>query len=371
MIEKNVPKNLRKRSRVSRAKDFNRSQFKRKAVQWRKKGLILLKSVSRSFLGNKLFKILFVVCFMFVGLVGLRYFLFSDKFSIANVDVLGNEIFTDDFYQQKLNYLYGQNIFFTRSSKISEDAKRISSYVKNIHIEKTLPDTLLITVEERTPLFVWVNLSGAYLIDDEGIVLEIVSNFNDLQLSSEDLDLLKGYGDLSELMEEEEKAEEGEGGAEGVDSGTESDELEEDITEEDKVQFLKNEQMEVTSRVEKFWNENFLTISKKYRVHPFVYGYDLQAPLVMDTLDSELLNNTKYVLSIDFLDKEVIQYVWESSYRFVICFKEGSKILFSTRREFSDQIDDLEILQEEFKKEGVEFKVIDLSSEALVYEFES
>jgi hypothetical protein len=288
---------------------------------------------------------------------------------------------SDEFFQKEFEGLVNRNIFWVRSSKIQEDLLNSSPYVKEVVVEKQIPDTLIFTVTEREPKFVWVNLAGAYLLDGEGHVLEIASDFENLQLASEEIDLLKGYGNLQEVAEqpkeesEDEVLEENEGTTDDAasaeeEAGSETESIEvEETDKSEKIKKVEEQQKEMASRVEHFWIEQFKNMGEKYEIYPVIYSYQVSDLKVRDTLDITIVSGIQAGIELEFFE-DIYRYIWESDYRFVIYITPTKKIIFSTRREFETQINDLRIILTKLKQDGVSFKMIDLSSEMIVYERE-
>jgi hypothetical protein len=300
--------------------------------------------------------------------------LFSTKFNIKSIQVQGNQTLDTPFVEGKLDYLLGQNIFLVRSSDLSTDVQRISSYVFSAHVEKKLPDTLLITIEERSPRLLWVNLAGIYLLVEEGVVLEVRKDFQNLELSSDDIDLLKGYGQITEPdpLEEEDPTVEPEEEVPAGGSTTQADGQDEaeEVDPTEKLAQIEQARQEVVARVDNFWKTQLQEFSELDSTYSVVYSYEVFDYAILDRFDKQLMTTTEAGISISDLPDTVDQYIWESDFRFVIYLKNLSKIVFSTRRDFAQQVNDLKILLADFRNKGISFSYIDLSSESILYEID-
>lgn len=338
---------------------------------------VFLKSLGRVFFTNSLIRFVFAGVILSGLIVLIRYFLFSSRFNLVAIEIKGNKIVEGSQIESKINYLLGHNIFFIRGSRLGEEIGRFSPYIKEAKVEKDLPGRITITIEEREPHLVWINFIGAYLIDSEGFVLELCSDFEDLEISEGDLDLLKGYGDLKGLEEDSSNESSDEEGSlseeEGKkDEGEEenSEEQKQELSYEEKHKLIEESRNEIVSRVDKFWEQNLLTFEEKYNNFPFVFSYERGEYSIRDVLASDRLDSTKAGLGIDFLGEEPVRYIWESNYRFVIHLSKRREIVFSTRREFGEQIEDLRVLLSKLKSEGKNYNSIDLSSDVIVYEID-
>ncbi|MBU0976281.1 MAG: FtsQ-type POTRA domain-containing protein [Patescibacteria group bacterium] len=343
-----------------RRKRAGKKLFSSIKIQKRKTKLVFANIVAQT-LRNKIVRILIIGIVLALLILGGRYFIFSDRFDIKNIQIEGCEQLQTSLLDDKLAYLYGVNIFLVRSSTLKGNVVTLSPYIKDLKVEKHLPDTVYINIIERKPSLVWVNLSGAYLVDQEGTVLRMVLDYEDLVLDQEDIDLLKGYGDLS-AVEEEKPAEKKKSSEEEVEK--------EELTNKEKQKIIEEGRKEVVSRVDQFWGKNLKNLGDEYKAYPFVYNYVPKSYMVLDNIDLSLMKSSRTVINLDLKGEVVLRYVWESEYRFVLYLKDDRKIIFSTRRELEEQIYDLDVFLADLKAKDKKFQYIDLSSEIIVYEFE-
>ncbi len=344
----------------------------------RRKISLFFKVIFNEILKNKYAKIFISVAFICILVIFGRYFLFSSNFNIKHLYIEGCENVERDLIFNRLERIIDKNIFFIRSSSLKDEISNYSAYISEVKVEKHLPDSVYVNIDEREPLFVWVNLSGAYLVSQEGLILEVVADFRDLEISSEDIDLLKGYGNLKEYTVSEED-EDGEG---DTDEGEENESIDEEsnveeevdeqeqLSDEEILELIEQERDEIIARVDQYWNENMVNIPEKFQAYTFVLSYDQKSYVSLDSLSEEILDNTRVGLDINFIGETVHRYIWESEYRFVFYFDVRRKIVFSTRRDFSTQSEDLRVLIDKLKKDDKRFSYIDLSSDIIVYEVE-
>jgi len=350
------------------------SMKKNRGIEVKKRKVSLFfKVVIKEILKNKYIKFFLSVTLLCILIIFIRYLLFSPNFNIKNINIDGCQNVERDFVFSRVERIMDKNIFFVRSSNLSKEIRNYSAYIADVRVEKHLPDNVDIVIEEREPVFIWVNLSGAYLISQEGLVLEVVSDFKNLNISSEDIDLLKGYGNLKEYTESEEDDEDGdeEELEEAEPAEAEEDSFEEEeLSNEDILELIEQEKSEIISRVDQYWSENMSKIPEKFQIYTYVFSYDQSSFVSLDRLNEDILDDTKVGLDIDFIGEDVHRYIWESEYRFVFFIDMRRKIIFSTRRDFSMQADDLRILLENLKRDDKKFSYIDLSSDIIVYEVE-
>ena len=93
-------------------------------------------------------------------------------FSIKTINVSGNESLTADQVKNYLNFKEGDNIFLFSKSK-SRDNILNNHFVKSVDINRVLPSSVNVTVNEYK-LRGYVPYSGSYLfIDGDGRVLDV------------------------------------------------------------------------------------------------------------------------------------------------------------------------------------------------------
>ena len=130
-------------------------------------------------------KIMLIVAF-FAGLLwGFNYLYNSRYFKINSITVNDNSYYNDEEIINVANVAIGVNIFEVDKKSIEDRLKNQLVWIKSAALSKIFPDSIEISVEEREP-FVRAAYGGKnYLIDDEGIVLDIIN-----------MDNAAGYGDL-------------------------------------------------------------------------------------------------------------------------------------------------------------------------------
>jgi len=91
-------------------------------------------------------------------------------FAIQNVLVDGREYADSDTLKAIINVQKGDPLFSFRPAEAKEMIERLS-WVKTAHIERRLPDTIYIRIDERQPMALWQRGRRLSLIDKEGVVL--------------------------------------------------------------------------------------------------------------------------------------------------------------------------------------------------------
>lgn len=104
-------------------------------------------------------------------------------FVIKDVQVTGRKRITKETMIGLLNVKTGDPIF-TFAPLEAQDILEQLSWVKSAHVERHLPDTLLIKIIEREPSALWQHNKKLVVIDFDGVVLsdQNIGRFNNLPL---------------------------------------------------------------------------------------------------------------------------------------------------------------------------------------------
>jgi len=307
---------------------------------------------------NKIMQIIFICLFLiFFGFL-INFFFFSENFQIKYVEIKGISNLSYDFFNEQVSNLKGKNVFLVRSSGLIRDFQNNSAYIYDVDVEKELPNKIIITISERNPFVLWTNFSGLYLVDDQGIILEKIREYEEFSITQEQLDILKGYQDLNDLEKnvEIEESEEGE--------------VKIELSEEEKQTIIEQNKLEVISRVEVFFSDSLEVLDEKYKKFRLIYHYVFADYDILDHIDKDIYNSSYLILKKPFPSIDVEKYIWESDYKFVLFLAQDKKIIFSSKRDVTLQLESLEVLIESLNKKGEHFKYIDLRSDVIVYEIE-
>lgn len=91
-------------------------------------------------------------------------------FQVRNIMVDGRHYTDADTLKAMVNMEKGDPIFSFHPAEAQKMIERIS-WVKAAHVERRLPDTIYIKLEERRPMALWQRNKKLSLIDSEGVVL--------------------------------------------------------------------------------------------------------------------------------------------------------------------------------------------------------
>ncbi len=121
------------------------------------------------------------------GIGGLLFWFFwSYDFYVYSADVQGNNLLSSDtvFAQSGLE---GYNIFFVDTDEVTRRIGALPA-VKGARVAASLPNRVVVELEERTPVAVWETQGERYWVDREGIFFPLRSAVPTDTLVIRDLD---------------------------------------------------------------------------------------------------------------------------------------------------------------------------------------
>ncbi|MEA2089118.1 MAG: FtsQ-type POTRA domain-containing protein [Patescibacteria group bacterium] len=159
--------------------------IKRKRDYARKKYFNSLFNKKKTFLNKKKrkqkIKIISFLLFFLIIVITIICILFSNYFTIKNVEIKGNkeieksQIFShiNDLLNKKVLFLLPNNYWFINEKKLDDNVKNNFNLKKAI-IEKKFPDRLLVNIIENKPKFIVINENQDkyYLIDEQGLIIK-------------------------------------------------------------------------------------------------------------------------------------------------------------------------------------------------------
>jgi cell division protein FtsQ len=91
-------------------------------------------------------------------------------FSLDEVYVYGRNHTESQRLLEQVNLQKGDPILKYSPEEIRQNIKKIA-WVKEVSVQRLLPDTIHISIEERVPVALWQHQQKHYLVDAEGVVL--------------------------------------------------------------------------------------------------------------------------------------------------------------------------------------------------------
>jgi hypothetical protein len=146
----------------------------------RRVGGLIVRRRSRGFWRRSFYFIFFIIIFC-----GIIYFIFfSPYFVIKNIEILGlsriryddmKNVIESQMFTERFIFFSQRNIFIFDEKYAGENIS--DKYIlKSWKIDKRLPETLIIDIEERSPALIWKTTEKYYVVDWDGkIIREIPS----------------------------------------------------------------------------------------------------------------------------------------------------------------------------------------------------
>ncbi len=122
----------------------------------------------------------FIILFLTITTLTLL-FTMTTIFDIKEIEVLGTNVLEKEEMILVSGVKYGENIFKVNTNVMSKNVLS-HPYVKQVSISRKLPNKLILKIKERTTIGA-IEYIGSYVyIDDEGIVLNVLSVENSIKV---------------------------------------------------------------------------------------------------------------------------------------------------------------------------------------------
>ncbi len=119
-------------------------------------------------------RIIIVLSFLFMFIIGLYTFLNSDVFNIKNIKIQGNSKVADEIIKQSLDLKYDKNIFMYSTKKIEKSLEK-NTYIETANIKKIFPNTIEVNINEKYIVALVKNENKYCYIDKDLNVIDILN----------------------------------------------------------------------------------------------------------------------------------------------------------------------------------------------------
>lgn len=133
---------------------------------------------------KKIRKSKMAIVFLIMILISVISFIIifkTDLLTVKKVEVDGNHAVTKEEIVNKCGIIFGNNIFKENIGDIQSNLYT-NPYIKEVKIERKLPNTMLIHVIERESVAAIPFMNDFLIIDQEGMVLKSSSNNENLRI---------------------------------------------------------------------------------------------------------------------------------------------------------------------------------------------
>lgn len=307
--------------------------------------------------------LLITICIFFAiitcGAFVAHYLGENETFLLKEIQIVGNQEIQDLAILSKLTDVEGKSMFAFNTADLEYRLRTEFPYIKEVYIRKLLPSTLFVEIEERYPLFSYVNLTGAYQIDSEGVVLSVIFsdagykllNYEEILLvtgGSPNADFVKTYFEnkQEDLDESEQRS---------------WDEL----SSEERSGVLEEMRNQLNSKVEMRLQENKVrNLAFSDSSLPVVEDVKIGEYEVSSSFDTTKLNICKSVINyLTKLSQPWGRLYWESEFTFHAELTSGTVILFTGTKDIKRQLLGLESIRVTPNFRNA--KIVDLRSELI------
>ncbi|HRN85817.1 MAG TPA: FtsQ-type POTRA domain-containing protein [Candidatus Dojkabacteria bacterium] len=293
----------------------------------------------------------------------LLKFITSGYFNIKELNIIGLRGIEYNEVDKNLSEYYEENILFISSNELERKLSESFPSFKSVKVKKFWPNKIQIYISEKQPLLYYVNFTGVYIVDEDGLITKIIYsdqiNFNDEQLN-----VITGAEGINSKLVVERLA-------------SEYALTQEELPDGEKVDFDFNtvpidRKFEMLNTIREELIDQSLTILQNYAlqfdpsVYPdlkTVYVFENKKYEIREPVDENRVTLTSEVLRFLTLKNiTIVEVNWEG--KFLVRFKTdtGKQYIFGTTRVLSEQLEDFEILLAEFSKENKNYSEFDFSS---------
>ena len=135
-------------------------------------------------------RMLTAVALFAIGIIGVSFALSSSNFQIHQIDIMGtqNARLVSEIQHMGIG---GQNIFLLDAGDLTTRIEALP-LVDSVNVSKQLPNLVVITVAERTPVILWQTQHGTFSVDNKGVVIAPASDTSGADRLVTVMDVSKG-----------------------------------------------------------------------------------------------------------------------------------------------------------------------------------
>ena len=95
----------------------------------------------------------------------------SSNFNIKKIIIENNVILNDQTINEKLSYLYNENLFNLNSDKITKILNE-DSFIESFSIKKIYPNTIKLEIKEKQPIAILIDKKKKFYISNKGNLID-------------------------------------------------------------------------------------------------------------------------------------------------------------------------------------------------------
>ena len=95
----------------------------------------------------------------------------NSNFNIKKIIIENNVILNDQTINEKLSYLYNENLFNLNSDKITKILNE-DSFIESFSIKKIYPNTIKLVIKEKQPIAILIDKKKKFYISNKGNLID-------------------------------------------------------------------------------------------------------------------------------------------------------------------------------------------------------
>ena len=165
----------------SKTNNKNKSKKKNKPIKKQANTVLAKKQEISRKKRKRVLKVIKWLTIFGIIIGGIIYAMLSPIFNIKNITVAGNSKISSEAIISLSGLNIDQNIFNFRTSNVKEEIKQ-NPYIDTVEIKRKFPDTVKISVQERTATYMLTYGNAYVYINNQGYILEITSKKGDFPI---------------------------------------------------------------------------------------------------------------------------------------------------------------------------------------------
>ena len=165
----------------SKTNNKNKSKKKNKPIKKQANTVLTKKQEISRKKRKRVLKVIKWLTIFGIIIGGIIYAMLSPIFNIKNITVAGNSKISSEAIISLSGLNIDQNIFNFRTSNVKEGIKQ-NPYIDTVEIKRKFPDTVKISVQERTATYMLTYGNAYVYINNQGYILEITSEKGDFPI---------------------------------------------------------------------------------------------------------------------------------------------------------------------------------------------
>lgn len=294
-------------------------------------------------------------------------------YAVDNFEIIGNNSYPTQKISEAIGKFKGQSLFLINTGAIAEAVRENYVNLLSVDVKKIYPNKISILITEKEVRAVLININGAYLIDEDSLVINVLTQTK-INYTQARLDLLSGFADQNSPLIQDVFLQKFivDRGITDISKPEQDKIIEEEfnfdsIPPTDKLAQYNKLKAEIQMEVDALTGEVIRKIqTSDYNTFPQIIVLNNEMYQITNTVDKKRLDLTLEVLkyfSNPLAGPTVIGHVyWKGQMLIEVPLSNGTRIIFGVLKKASYQLEDYEIIVNYLITNGKTYKQIDLSS---------